>query len=197
MTCAGSDQVQALIGHPLTDLMVHARTIGASIVITEISFRKPGSRVRQSGQDKRLNAIVRMLRSILDGCDADTGDLSLDYSWCTPFQKKVIASARKIPRGTTVSYAELADMAGYPRALRAAASVMRYNRFPLIIPCHRVIRSDGTIGGFMGREHGWTVNLKRKLLANERRTTRRQDVAGKRPAGPAHSTANVRTFPCR
>jgi methylated-DNA-[protein]-cysteine S-methyltransferase len=186
-----------MITHPIADLMVHARSARDAIVITGISFRKPGSRVRESAQDKRLKAIIRILRSMLDGYDADTADLSLDYSWCTPFQKKVMAAAREIPRGTTVSYAELAEMAGYPHAIRAAASVLRKNRFPLIIPCHRVIRSDGTMGGFMGREHGWTVNLKRNLLVSERRTALRQVVAGKPSACHAHPTANVRTLLCR
>jgi O-6-methylguanine DNA methyltransferase len=182
MTSAGSGRFQRLITHPLTDLMVQARSVRASIVITSISFMKPGTGVRTLVQDRRFNAITRVLRSILDGYEMDTADLSLDYSWCTLFQIKVIAAARKVPRGTTVSYAQLARMAGYPRAIRAAASVMRNNRFPLIIPCHRVIRSDGTIGGFMGREHGWTINLKRKLLENERRTARRSLTDSALPA---------------
>lgn len=172
MTCAGGGLIQAFIGHSLTDLKVQARIVRASIVITGISFRKPGGQVHELAQDRRLDAVVRILRSILNGYEANTADLSLDFSWCTLFQKKVIAAARTVPRGRTVSYAQLARMAGYPRAIRAAASVMRNNRFPLIIPCHRVVRSDGTMGGFMGREHGWAVNLKRKLLENERRTAR-------------------------
>jgi methylated-DNA-[protein]-cysteine S-methyltransferase len=197
MTSAGSGLFQAIITHPLTDLTVHARYERASIIITGISFRKPGSHVRELVRDKRFNGVIQVLLSILDGYAADTNNVSLDYSWCTPFQEKVMTAARGIPWGTTVSYAQLAQMAGYPRAIRAAASVMRNNRFPLIIPCHRVIRSDGTIGGFMGSAHGWTITLKRKLLENERKAAHLQVNAGQCPAGAARTTANVPMVLCR
>ncbi|MBN1129711.1 MAG: MGMT family protein, partial [Chitinispirillaceae bacterium] len=63
--------------------------------------------------------------------------------------------------------ARLAEMAGFPGAARAAASVMRKNPFPLVIPCHRVVRSDGSVGGFMGKRKGAAVALKKRLLARE------------------------------
>jgi O-6-methylguanine DNA methyltransferase len=99
-----------------------------------------------SGNGDRLDRIPLMLR----GAD---------------FQRKVLESARRIPRGTTVSYAQLVRMAGYPRAVRGAATVMRNNPLPLLIPCHRVVRSDGSIGGFMGKTAGKAIMLKRRLLA--------------------------------
>jgi methylated-DNA-[protein]-cysteine S-methyltransferase len=66
-----------------------------------------------------------------------------------------------------IIYGELAENAGYPKAIRAAASVMRNNRFPLVIPCHRVIGKGGRIGGFMGATTGSAVALKKKLLRRE------------------------------
>ncbi len=107
---------------------------------------------------------------ILDFLDNNTDDLvsiKLLFEGYTDFQKKVLMAARKIPRGNTVSYKELAKMSGYQNAVRAVASVMRNNRFPLIVPCHRVIRSDGTLGGFAGQQSGKMVKLKKNLLLNE------------------------------
>jgi O-6-methylguanine DNA methyltransferase len=86
----------------------------------------------------------------------------LDISCGTPFQQKVWRAIMKIPRGQTRSYAWVAKMAGRPRAIRAAANACGANPYPVIIPCHRVIRSDGTIGGFSG-----PLKLKKRLLKNE------------------------------
>ena len=86
----------------------------------------------------------------------------LDLSSGTPFQQKVWRQILKIPKGETRSYAWLAKMAGRPRAVRAAANACGTNPIPLIIPCLRVIRSDGTIGGFSG-----PLNLKKRLLQLE------------------------------
>ncbi|MBD3315147.1 MAG: methylated-DNA--[protein]-cysteine S-methyltransferase [Chitinivibrionales bacterium] len=90
----------------------------------------------------------------------------VDLAWATSFQRRVLTAARHIPWGSTVTYAELASMALTPRAARAAASVMRHNRFPLIIPCHRVVAASG-IGGFLGKKAGWGVALKKRLFFNE------------------------------
>jgi len=92
----------------------------------------------------------------------------VDFSSGTPFTKKVLRAAGRIPWGETISYAELARRAGRPRAARGAATVMRNNRFPLIIPCHRVIKSNGKIGGFMGKQTGAPIELKKQLLERER-----------------------------
>jgi len=66
----------------------------------------------------------------------------------TPFARKVLAACRKIPAGKTVSYSQLAGMIGKPRASRAVGSALARNPIPLIIPCHRVIHSDGSLGNF-------------------------------------------------
>jgi AraC family transcriptional regulator of adaptative response/methylated-DNA-[protein]-cysteine methyltransferase len=69
---------------------------------------------------------------------------------------------RQIPRGETRSYSELAAMAGSPKAVRAAASACANNRVSLLIPCHRVVRADGSIG-----QYAWGPERKRQLLATE------------------------------
>jgi methylated-DNA-[protein]-cysteine S-methyltransferase len=70
----------------------------------------------------------------------------------TPFERAVLAEVARIPRGETRSYGEIADLVGFPRAARAVGNVMHSNPFPIVIPCHRVIRGDGSIGGYGGGE---------------------------------------------
>jgi len=66
------------------------------------------------------------------------------------FKKKVLEIVSKIPRGRTMSYAEVAKAAGSPKAYRAVGNIMHNNPDPKRVPCHRVIKSDGTIGGYAG-----------------------------------------------
>ena len=82
----------------------------------------------------------------------------------TNFQKKVWKEIKKIPKGRTKSYKEIAIAIDHPKAARAVANACGKNPNPIITPCHRVIASDGSIGGYSG-EGG--VNKKRALLAHE------------------------------
>jgi len=82
----------------------------------------------------------------------------------TPFRRQVLLTLHdRVPRGHTVSYAQLAMMAGSPRAVRAVGSAMHVNPFPIAIPCHRVIAADGSLGGF-----GPGLLWKRWLLSLEK-----------------------------
>ena len=86
----------------------------------------------------------------------------LDLRGGTPFQRAVWRVLRRIPRGQTRSYAWVARQIGRPRATRAVGAACRANPVPLIVPCHRVVASDGSLGGFSaGRD--W----KRRLLSLE------------------------------
>ena len=82
----------------------------------------------------------------------------------TNFQKMVWTELKKIPFGETRTYKEIAIAIGKPKAARAVANACGKNPYPIIIPCHRVVRSDGTIGGFTG-DGG--VEKKRQLLRQE------------------------------
>lgn len=86
----------------------------------------------------------------------------------TPFQRKVWKELLRIPSGTTISYAELARRIGKPTAMRAVAQACARNPLPVVIPCHRVIRSDGSLGGYSGGRR-----RKRQLLTLERQTADR------------------------
>lgn len=91
--------------------------------------------------------------------------VAVDLAGVAPFQARVLAEARRIPFGETESYAELARRIGRPRAARAVGNALGANPVPIIVPCHRVIRGDGSWGhyAFGGR-------MKTQLLALERAT---------------------------
>jgi AraC family transcriptional regulator of adaptative response/methylated-DNA-[protein]-cysteine methyltransferase len=81
----------------------------------------------------------------------------------TAFQKKVWDALMKIPAGETRSYAEVAALLGAPRGARAVASACAHNRVAVVVPCHRVVRGDGSLGGYR-----WGLPLKEKVLLRER-----------------------------
>lgn len=88
----------------------------------------------------------------------------VDLDAVSPFRAEVLRQCKKIPYGKTASYGDLAGAAGSPAAVRAAGGAMAHNPLPLVIPCHRVLRGDGSIGGFSSAEG---VRQKRRLLALE------------------------------
>lgn len=92
----------------------------------------------------------------------------------TAFQQRVWEALMRIPAGETRSYAELADSLGMPRGARAVARACAGNRVAVLVPCHRVIRGDGSLGGYR-----WGLPRKQALLDSERRG---HDAAGKRSA---------------
>ena len=83
----------------------------------------------------------------------------------TEFQIKVWNELKKIPIGETRTYKEIAELIGKPKAARAVANACGQNPYPVIIPCHRVIRSDGGLGGYSG-EGG--IKKKKMLLTEEK-----------------------------
>jgi methylated-DNA-[protein]-cysteine S-methyltransferase len=89
-------------------------------------------------------------------------DLPVDLRLVHGFRRTVIAHLREVAYGTTTSYGALASAAGNPAAVRAVGSACSHNPIPLVIPCHRIVRSDGTLGQYLGG-----VETKRALLAFE------------------------------
>ena len=82
----------------------------------------------------------------------------------TQFQLKVWSYLKKIPKGKVKTYAQVAKAIGKPKAIRAVANAIGKNPFPPKIPCHRVIRSDGKLGGYSAKGG---IKTKKKLLKNE------------------------------
>jgi methylated-DNA-[protein]-cysteine S-methyltransferase len=87
----------------------------------------------------------------------------LDLSACTPFQKKVYAVVQEIERGETMTYGEVAALAGCPQGARAVGQAMAANPFVILVPCHRVVARKG-LGGF-----AWGRETKEKMQMQERR----------------------------
>jgi methylated-DNA-[protein]-cysteine S-methyltransferase len=106
----------------------------------------------------------RMLESYAEGKVTDFSEIEVDLPRMTAFQERVVAELRTVPYGHTLTYGELAARAGSPKAARAVGSVMSHNRIPLIIPCHRVVGSAGSLGGFSAPKG---VAFKKQLLALE------------------------------
>ena len=91
----------------------------------------------------------------------------LDDRFNTPFSESVLKALLKIKPGEITTYSDLAKRIN-SKAYRAVGGVLKNNPLPLIIPCHRVIKKDGTLGGFMGKmDKDWQTNLKRSLLKIE------------------------------
>jgi O-6-methylguanine DNA methyltransferase len=107
-----------------------------------------------------LDRIVRFL----DGAKDDFANVPISLDHLSPFQRRVVAACRAIPCGATQSYGQLAATAGSPGAARAVGQVMATNRYPILVPCHRVVAAGGRLGGFSAPQG---LSLKRQLLAFE------------------------------
>lgn len=93
-----------------------------------------------------LQSAIKSLRDYADGKNVDPTTLPVEPTTTTEFQRRVIQVCRKIPRGATATYGEVAKKAGSPGAARAVGRVMATNRIPLAIPCHRVVGTQGLHG---------------------------------------------------
>jgi AraC family transcriptional regulator, regulatory protein of adaptative response / methylated-DNA-[protein]-cysteine methyltransferase len=112
-----------------------------------------------AGRDEFLAPRLHAVAEALAGRQAQV-DIDL---LGTAFQKKVWDALMRIPAGETRSYAEIAAQLGAPRAARAVASACAHNRVAIVVPCHRVVRGDGSLGGYR-----WGLPLKQQVLQRER-----------------------------
>ncbi len=102
---------------------------------------------------------MKALRAIIQG--ESTAALPLDIQ-ATAFQRRVWQALQAIPRGATKSYSKIAADIGHPKAARAVARACATNPVAVAIPCHRVVREDGSLGGYR-----WGIERKKKLLSLE------------------------------
>ena len=109
----------------------------------------------------RLDEVSRQLEEYFDR-RRRTFDVPLDFRLSRGFRREVLAHLPEIGYGHTSSYAEVAAAAGSPRAVRAVGTACATNPLPVVVPCHRVVRSDGSFGGYVGGP-----DAKRALLTLE------------------------------
>lgn len=110
----------------------------------------------------RDDFLAPRLRAVADALAGKQAQVPLDLIG-TAFQKKVWGALMKIPAGHTRSYADVAAQLGAPRAARAVASACARNKIAIVVPCHRVVRGDGSLGGYR-----WGLPLKHRVLERER-----------------------------
>lgn len=102
------------------------------------------------------------IQAFLSGKDASFDTNVLDLDMCTQFQRCVLLAEFGIPRGFVSTYGRIARFIGVPEGARAVGNALARNPFPIVIPCHRALRSDGSLGGFQGGRE-----MKERLLIIE------------------------------
>ncbi|MDD5065438.1 MAG: methylated-DNA--[protein]-cysteine S-methyltransferase [bacterium] len=134
------------------------------LILPSGRLRRTGRCTGYHGKKKWLSGLRKRMVRYFNGRRTTFPFLShLEFSGYTPFQKKVVQQLMKVPYGERISYMQLAEKAGSPKACRCVGNIMAKNKVPLIIPCHRVIRSSGDIGSF-----GYGRSYKQKLLELEK-----------------------------
>lgn len=98
---------------------------------------------------KKLDAVKLELDEYFDG-KRTRFDLSVDLSALTPFQRRVLAATKRVPFGKVRSYRDIATTAGTPLAVRATGNALGANPVPIVVPCHRVLGTDGSLHGYAG-----------------------------------------------
>jgi methylated-DNA-[protein]-cysteine S-methyltransferase len=164
------DVAYATLDTPLGTMLIAATPRGIARVAL------PNSRVENVLQElsedlsprvleypRRLDEARRELEQYFEG-SRDRFDLPLDWSLVHPgFQRRVLSATAKVPFGEVITYRDAAERAGNSRAFRAAGSALGANPIPIVVPCHRVIRTGGDVG-----DYGGGPEMKRFLLSLER-----------------------------
>jgi methylated-DNA-[protein]-cysteine S-methyltransferase len=113
---------------------------------------------------QRLDAVKRELDEYFAG-KRTRFDSSVDLTALTPFQRRVLAATKRVPYGRVRSYREIATTAGAPLAVRATGNALGANPIPIVVPCHRVLGSDGSLHGYAGGldRKRWLLHLEGAL----------------------------------
>lgn len=119
-------------------------------------------RRERNASESKVEELIHRFEAYFAGTRVSFADVAVDADGWTPFQLAVLDALRRVDYGEVVSYSDLARLAGHPRAQRAAGSFCAHNRFPLIVPCHRVVSSGG-----LGSYGSLGLDYKRRLLALE------------------------------
>jgi O-6-methylguanine DNA methyltransferase len=169
---------EALVDSPFGRVRVAVTERGvlaAGLDVSDAAFRRdlvrrlgPGAAADEGQAEGTAARHLERARAAIASADPKalaSPALPLDGRGLSDWDLRVFDAARRVPAGTVTSYGRLARAAGAPGAARAAGGTMGRNPFWLLVPCHRVVRADGTLGGY-GRG-AWSLELKEALLARE------------------------------
>lgn len=132
-------------------------------VLAALGRAQPGA--EQAEPPGEVRAAIERIRALLAGGSTDDlADIELDMSGLSELLERIYAITRTITPGHTLTYGQIAERLGNPGLARAVGRAMGANPFPIIVPCHRVLGADGSIGGFSA--HGGALT-KRHMLINE------------------------------
>lgn len=151
----------AATGAGLVSVVFHARPPVRDKALGQLRARLGAEPVESPGS-ARLAEPIRQLAAYFAGSLREFS-LALDWSLTSGFNRQVLRElAAGVPYGTVVGYGDLAQRVGQPGAAQAVGAAMGSNPLPVVVPCHRVVESDGGLGGF-----GGGLETKRRLLALE------------------------------
>lgn len=119
---------------------------------SEASFRATLAKLSQNEPQRSAAKVAPAKTQVLAYLSGNSNrfNLDIDLSHLTAFQRRVLEETRKVPRGQVATYAQIAKRIGQPKAVRAVGQALRRNPVPIVVPCHRVIASDGSLGGYGG-----------------------------------------------
>lgn len=165
------DVAYRVVDTPVGPLLLASTTVGLvkvafvadgeDVVLDELA-RRIGPRILDA--PARLDDAVRQLGEYFDGTRT-AFDLPLDFRLAKGFRREVISRLDDIDYGRTASYAEVAASAGSPRAVRAVGTACAKNPLPVVLPCHRVVRTDGGLGQYVGGVEAKQILLRLEAAA--------------------------------
>jgi methylated-DNA-[protein]-cysteine S-methyltransferase len=145
----------------LDDELIAAYIGHSSAASIKASAEQYSSSIRKADWNPEAR---QMMEAYAEGDVIDFSEIPLCLPPMTPFRRLIVTATRRVPYGETTSYGELAQRIGHPGAARAVGTVMSTNRFPIFIPCHRVLAAGGNLGGYSCPAG---IGLKRELLMME------------------------------
>jgi methylated-DNA-[protein]-cysteine S-methyltransferase len=141
-------------------------------MVRQILISRPGQSAQISLKEQFPNSVssscslvddlAGRIEAFLEGADVRFPLEQVQLDLCPPFQRMVLLAEYAIPRGQVSTYRRMAVHLGVPGGARAVGNALATNPFPIVIPCHRAIRSDGTLGGYQGG-----LDMKKALLLQE------------------------------
>jgi methylated-DNA-[protein]-cysteine S-methyltransferase len=149
----GEQLTRLTFGHP-----------SAAAAVASLDADDNWTHVNTSDVPAWVTELANRLQSYAAGNEERFDDVPLDLAHLSDFQRRVVCACRRIGRSRVRTYGDLAAVAGSAGAARAVGNVMANNRYPIIVPCHRVVGSAGSLGGFSARDG---VSMKQRMLEME------------------------------